>query len=137
MTMQISCEQETRPGAPGIGMVSVASSRPCPERVNDRAKFIMHRLIALRLSADPQMLGYLRARLSDGDMQTPDHLREWQAILDDGVEATCRQLRARSERMYRLRLSSPLVGLLDFSEPSLRRRLYSKARIGLRAPGSY
>lgn len=45
------------------------------EAVNDRAKLILHRLIARRLAREPGLIEAARSRLS-GSVSAPDHVRE-------------------------------------------------------------
>ena len=106
------------------------------EEVNDRAKLIMHRLVARRLATDPgiierarNVLDWKRQRL---DL---DCYAEWERLLDLGAEEVRRRIVQRSEEMTRLRLSSPL-GLVDgaFFDIDLRRRIWRKAKLGARRP---
>jgi hypothetical protein len=102
------------------------------ELVNDRAKLIMHRLIARRLKREPGALTWVRARLDEVGDNPPAYVDEWREILKGDVDAVRRRLIERSPEMTRLRLSSPFLGVLPLSDPELRRRIHRKARLGLR-----
>lgn len=104
------------------------------EKVNDRAKLILHRLIARRLSRDPGLILAARSRLPEPD-GAADCVREWGEILQFEPELIRRTLTARSERMDRLRLSSPFANVSDFQDPEFRRRVWRLARKGIRASG--
>jgi hypothetical protein len=102
------------------------------ELVNDRAKLIMHRLIARRLKSEPGALTRVRARLDEVGDNPPAYVDEWREILKGDVDAVRRRLIERSPEMTRLRLSSPFLGVLPLSDPELRRRIHRQARLGLR-----
>ena len=101
------------------------------ESVNDRAKLIMHRLIARKLACDPDALTRVRAQIDGIEDDTPGHVSEWRDILQGDVQTVRRRLTERSCEMTRLRLSSPFVGVLPLTDPHLRRRIYQKAKLGL------
>ncbi|ACI99982.1 hypothetical protein [Rhodospirillum centenum] len=105
------------------------------ERVNDRAKLMMHRVFARRLRDDPRLVERARAVLDrlilDG--RGMDCYREWQAVLGQAPERVAELLVRRSERMDRLRLSSPfpLVTEIAITDPDIRRRIWRLAKRGL------
>lgn len=129
MTIQDGHPVETKGFVSGQRSVSSVNA----ESVNNRAKLIMHRLIARRLSTHPELVTQARERLQGSKESAPDYVQDWQAVLDSEIVQLCRLLGERSELMYRLRLSSPFVGAIDFRDPDLRRRLYRKARSGIHA----
>jgi hypothetical protein len=106
------------------------------ETINDRAKLIMHRLIARRLSTDPDLLAKAKADIQDAlerarqGEKVYHHIYEWAALLDGPLDMLRRQLTSRRETMYRLRLSSPFAVHAGLTEPSLRRRIWGKAKSG-------
>ncbi len=102
------------------------------EMVNDRAKLIMHRLIAKKLRCDPDVLAVVRERLDRFGDDAPKHVCEWKAILRADVDTVRKRLTERSLEMTRLRLSSPLVGVIPLEDLNLRRRIYQKAKLGVR-----
>lgn len=100
------------------------------ETVNDRAKLIMHRLIARRLLREPDLIMAARSRLSAPD-GAADHVREWDDLLRLEPQLIRRALTSRSEHMERLRLSSPFANVSDFRDPAFRKRVWRLARRGL------
>jgi hypothetical protein len=100
--------------------------------VNDRAKLIMHRLIAKKLKCDPAALAVARARLDRLGDDAPKHVCEWKAILREDVGTVRNRLTERSLEMARLRLSSPLIGVIPLEDLNLRRRIFQKAKLGVR-----
>lgn len=100
------------------------------ETVNDRAKLILHRLIARRISRDPDLIVAARSRLPVPD-GAPDYVKEWDEILRLEPTLIRRALTSRSERMERLRLSSPFANVLDFRDPAFRKRVWRLARRGV------
>lgn len=103
------------------------------ETVNDRAKLILHRLIARRLAREPDLIDAVRSRLvvCDG---VPDHVKEWDELLRLEPQHIRRALTSRSERMERLRLSSPFSSVSDFRDPAFRKRVWRLARRGMSLP---
>jgi hypothetical protein len=102
------------------------------EMVNDRAKLIMHRLIARRLKEEPSALTLVRERLDSLADDAPLNVAEWRAILQGDVDTVRRRLTERSSEMTRLRLSSPFLGVVPLTDPTLRRRIHQKAKLGAR-----
>lgn len=107
------------------------SKRSSSEMVNDRAKLLMHRIVARRIAEMPELIDMAKEALGIKTEQGPDYVGLWQALLElDGNELR-RRLTARSDHMTRLRLSSPFAHVLDFRDPQLRLRIWKKARMGL------
>ncbi len=103
------------------------------ETVNDRVKLLVHRLIARHLKSNPDMIVQARGRLTlEGD-DVPGYVGEWMSLLESHVDTVRRKITERSPDMNRLRLSSPLADVLALHDSDLRRRIYRKARIGLRS----
>jgi hypothetical protein len=105
--------------------------------VNDRAKLIMHRLIARRLKEEPSALTLVRERLDSLGDDAPLYVAEWRAILQGDVDTVRRRLTERSSEMTRLRLSSPFLGVVPLTDPTLRRRIHQKAKLGVRRPSDW
>jgi hypothetical protein len=103
------------------------------ETVNDRVKLLVHRLIARHLKSNPDMVVQARGRLTPEGDGVPGYVGEWMSLLESDVDTVRRKITERSPDMNRLRLSSPLVDVLPLHDPDLRRRMYRKARIGLRS----
>lgn len=109
------------------------------EQVNYRAKLIMHRLYARVLLREPERLDGVLADVATHRPANEENARdddEWKALLASGADAVCRAIVARGERMDRLRSTSPLpcAGILDLTDPGLRRRIWRKARLEM--PGA-
>lgn len=107
------------------------------EAVNDRAKLIIHRLVARRMGSDRGIIdrareAVSRVRLAGGQYE---YLGEWQDLLSRHPTELRRIITIRTERMYRLRISSPFALLADVKDPELRRRIWRKARKGLASRG--
>jgi len=103
------------------------------ELINDRAKLLMHRLIARRLRQQPDLIECARRNLSAYGADTCGG--EWAKLLCLDMATLVSRLVARDEVMTRLRLSSPFVGVIDFSPIDLRRRIWRKARLGQTVKG--
>ena len=109
------------------------------EQVNDRAKLTMHRLIARRILRQPEMVARAMQVMAKLRLEGRDEpfYQEWHALLDcHGTGATTpiaslvRQLSSRSERMNRLRSSSPFVLIeeMGLADVALRRRIWRMAK---------
>jgi hypothetical protein len=108
------------------------SPKPVPNResVNDRAKLILHRLVARRLRANPSLLDEARTRLQSLAGPAPDYLIQWARVLDRSAEEVADLIGSRSERMTHLRVSSPFRLPEMFDDEAWRRRLWKKAKLG-------
>jgi hypothetical protein len=102
------------------------------EHVNDTAKLMMHRLIARAISRDPSLVAKAKVSLERSSRHFEDcsFVREWSELLDHPVSEIRRLLASRSERMTRLRVSSPFILAegIDFSNTALRRRIWRAAK---------
>ncbi|BCB21870.1 hypothetical protein [Bosea sp. ANAM02] len=111
---------------------------PNRERINDRAKLIMHRLVARELARDPALVNRARDYLRARAFQLPgrDTTLEREKLLSLPASVLRRKLTCRSEDMVRLRLSSPfmVVSSLGLDDIPLRRRIWRMAR-RMRDPG--
>jgi hypothetical protein len=107
------------------------------EQVNDRAKLMIHRLVARRMATDPGLIGRAREALSKasaaGDAHT--YMDEWRDLLAHDPAELRRLITARSAEMTRLRLSSPFALLAGVEDLELRRRIWRMARLGLVSHG--
>ncbi len=108
------------------------------EVVNDRAKLLMHRLIARRMGTEPEIIDAARDLISKAKSagERFDYLDEWRRLLDGPPGEIRRTITGRSPSMSRLRSSSPFVLAAEFEDPDLRRRIWRKARSGLANRGS-
>lgn len=96
------------------------------EIVNDRAKLIMHRIIAKRIKEDPCVIDHARRKLAS-EGQTLSAADEWRKLLDLTPDQISRLLVSRDQTMTRLRLSSPFIGVVDFKDPVMRRKIWKLA----------
>ena len=108
------------------------------ERVNDRAKRLIHRLVARRMASDAGLVDRARDALSrarkagKSDAHLDQwHLDQWEALLARDSGDLRRLITENSETMDRLRISSPFALLAGVEDPELRRRIWRKARQGL------
>ena len=105
------------------------------ESVNERAKLIMHRLIARRLARDPALVerarDLVRRRLAEG--AALDYAAEWDRLLGRGPADVRRAIVSRSPEMERLLLSLPLSSLAGFRDEALRRHIWRKAKLAAAA----
>ncbi len=102
------------------------------EQVNDTAKLMIHRLIARAIGRDPSLIEKAKVSLDRSSQHFEDYsfVREWSELHDLPPSEIRRLLASRSERMTRLRLSSPFILAegIDFSNAALRRRIWRAAR---------
>jgi hypothetical protein len=102
------------------------------EYVNDTAKLMMHRLIARAISRDPSLVEKAKVSLDRRLQHFEDYsfVREWSELLNHPLPEIRRLLVSRSERMTRLRLSSPFILAegIDFGNTALRRRIWRAAK---------
>lgn len=105
------------------------------EQVNDRAKLMMHRIVARQLGRDLGIMDRAREALAFLRQRSPgrDALSEWEDILSSSPRQVRRLLTERSERMDRLRLTSPFMFIegLGLSDVPTRRRIWHLAKRGL------
>jgi len=103
------------------------------ERVNDRAKLMIHRLLAHRIVSDPGIVDQARDMVSRARAagESYEYLDEWRDVLSRNPTDIRRIITERSDKMYRLRVSSPFALLAGVEDPDLRRRIWRKARQGL------
>ena len=76
----------------------------------DARSFAFGELTAHRLRNQPELLDAARAQLTRCAPSVQDVLREWQTILDAGMDATLKVLTGLGERDVRLRQSVPFAG---------------------------
>lgn len=94
---------------------------------DDRAKLLMHRLIARHFTATA--VDAARAWNAEHD-DGRNCRQEWRDLMDLPVDQLRRRLTERSEEMTRLRLSSPFPVVCDFTDETLRRRIWRLAKRG-------
>lgn len=104
------------------------------EQVNDRAKLMMHRLMARRLAAEPRLVADARAVLNGWRESRPYDvwMDEWEALLRLPMAILRREITRRTEVADRLRISSPfaVVERLRITDEAIRRRLWQVAKRG-------
>ena len=85
----------------------------------DERSLALHRLVARKLLADPELLDKARTNLHRWQVSQGHRslaLAEWERILGSPVDHVARFLVERSERAARLRQSSPFTGILTEAE---------------------
>ena len=100
------------------------------ESVNDRAKLILHRLVARSLRANPALLDEARTHLQSLEGPAPDYVIQWARVLDRPAEDVADLIGSRSEHMTHLRVSSPFRLPEMFDDETWRRRVWKKAKLG-------
>jgi hypothetical protein len=90
------------------------------QRLIEQRILAQHRVVAQRLRANPDdVLAHARtnlARWQDGDVDPPEYLREWTALLAGPVERIETVLTADTDEAKRLRSSSPFAGIVSARE---------------------
>jgi hypothetical protein len=113
---------------------SAIAPKPVPNResVNDRAKLILHRLVARSLRANPALLedARTRTRLQSLAGPAPDYVIQWGRVLERPAEDVADLIGLRSEHMTHLRVSSPFRLPEGFDDEAWRRRVWKKAKLG-------
>lgn len=99
------------------------------ETVNDRAKLLMHRLVARRIFERPELIEVVKHELKDGPTSL-DCSREWMEILDRDPKEIRMLITSRSPRMNRLRISSPFAKVAGLQDPTIRKRIWKVAKKG-------
>jgi hypothetical protein len=104
---------------------------------NDRAKLILHRLVARRLGTEPELVDQARLVLgrwkqAHADRGWQSWIAEWESLLGLPVDKIRNEIVRRTERADRLRLSSPfaLVPGLMPEDVMLRKRIWRIAKRG-------
>ena len=100
------------------------------ETVNDRAKLILHRLVARRLRANPALLDDARTRMQSLEGPVPDFVTQWAQVLKLPAEHVAKLIGSRSDQMKYLRISSPFRLPEGFDDKTWRRRVWKKAKLG-------
>jgi hypothetical protein len=103
------------------------------ERVNDRAKLILHRLIARIIRKDPKLIEEARQKLASVAAPVPEYVQAWRQILELPPLAIAREIGIRTERMNRLRTASPFSAPPGLQDIDTRRRVWKKAKLGVKA----
>ena len=104
------------------------------ESVNDRAKLLLHRIIARRLALRLDIVDVARCQMK-ASVSRPEYVREWVEILDLNPTEIRQLITSRTDKMVRLRQSSPLTQA-DFQDRDFRRRVWRLARKGFRRKGA-
>lgn len=107
------------------------------EAQNDRAKLILHRLVARRLKAEPQLVDHARLLLREWKTARPDPssgdwVEAWERVLQQPIEQIRTEIVRRSERADWLRATSPfaLVPGLMPDDIAVRKRIWRIAKRG-------
>jgi len=108
------------------------------EQQNDRAKLILHRLVARRLKSQPHLVEHARAVLDGWKTSAEDRgwsgwIEEWDKLLGLPLPALRKAITCRTETAQRLRLSSPFAVVPDLmiTDIDTRKRIWRVAQRGL------
>ena len=86
----------------------------------DKRSLAMHRLVAEKIRQNPALFNQARATLARWRktvcVSSQPHLREWECLMNQGMEACLAFAVEDSERATQLRQSSPFAGLLSHSD---------------------
>ena len=89
-------------------------------RLHDQRSLAMHRLIAEKLAHDPSLLDVALATIARWRATTSanslPYLDAWQAIIEQGLEATIAAATDPSERGIQMRQAAPFTGILSQEE---------------------
>lgn len=103
------------------------------ETINNRAKLLMHRLVARRLAIRPEIIETAKRSLTFGPKSLHNN-QEWLDILVLDPLEVRNLLTSRSSKMDTLRISSPFASFFDLQDPDLRKRIWRMAKKGIRSP---
>ncbi|TDG01889.1 hypothetical protein E1N52_42605 [Paraburkholderia guartelaensis] len=86
-----------------------------------RRSLALHRLIAEKLRREPRLLDKARENLAHWLAMSPHsrarpYLAEWQAVIDQGVDATIAVMTDPGEHATDLRQAAPFAGILTDDE---------------------
>jgi hypothetical protein len=101
----------------------------------ERRSLALHRAIAAKLRARPELLTIARENIQHWSAQggrSQPYLDTWRAILDQPLEEILRVIAEDSPRMTDLRQSAPFAGVLD---PRERWHVYDTFESGTHHPG--
>ncbi|MHB1681044.1 MAG: hypothetical protein ACYCTB_11160 [bacterium] len=97
-------------------------------RIDERS-LAMHKVIAEKLLQNPELLQKAKENIKRWRSQgvKVSAFKEWEDIIDSGLENTVAALKSNSEKYIRLRQSTPFTGILTSKE---RREIYDSFTIG-------
>ena len=100
--------------------------------VGERARLIMHRMIARQIGSDPSLIERARVHVEAAVAEAAEisYLVGWQRLLAMDIPTIRRRITERNEEMQEMRHCSPLSVLVDFKDIEFRRRIWRKARMG-------
>lgn len=86
----------------------------------DERTLAMHRLVAEKIRQDPALFNKAKATLARWrnrvSINSQPYLHEWEALMNQGIEACLAVAVEESERATALRQSSPFAGLLTHQD---------------------
>lgn len=103
---------------------------PNAEMVNDRAKLLIHRILARLIRRDASLIKEAKRRLGENRRHHPDDRAAWKKVLDQDPDDVARQIVVRSEEWRRLRSVTPLMLPEPFKDIDTRRRFWRLAKKG-------
>ena len=102
----------------------------------DARSLVMHRVIAKKLMQNPELLQKAKDNIKRWRMQGVEvsAFKEWENIIDSGLNNVIRIITANTEESARLRQSTPFTGILT---PKERKDIYESFTIGTHNKGSW
>ncbi|RZD13863.1 MAG: hypothetical protein EVJ47_08770 [Candidatus Acidulodesulfobacterium ferriphilum] len=102
----------------------------------DTRSLVMHRVIAEKLMQNPELLQKAKDNIKRWRMQGVEvsAFKEWENIIDSGLNNVIRIITANTEESARLRQSTPFTGILT---PKERKNIYESFTIGTYNKGSW
>lgn len=105
-----------------IAAAAVAGECPAHLKLDKhRRSLALHQLVAQRLRGNPALLAVARANLTrwmPANRHALPWLEEWQAVIDQGLDATLALMTDPGEHATDMRQSSPFTGILTDDERS-------------------
>ena len=98
----------------------------------DQRSLILHRFVVDKIRRDPTLFDLAKATLArwrtTGGAASQPYLAQWQALVDEGMEACLHMAVEESQRGDALRQSSPFSGILSNSERFKLLKTWNKVR---------
>lgn len=86
----------------------------------DRKSLALHQLVVEKIELDPKLFQRVQQTLqlwrSKENWATRPYLAQWQAVVDDGMQAALARATEETERGQAMRQASPFAGILTEAE---------------------
>ena len=102
--------------------------QPNAEMINDRAKLLIHRILARLIRQDASLIEGAKHRLAENPRYHPDDRAAWKNVLDQDPDEIARQIMVRSEEWRRLRSMTPFMLPASYKDIDTRRRFWRLAK---------